>query len=118
MNDYETELIAIGTRALRTVGAAVLIMIALVGLFGGVAFIRIEHSLPDSASGARQVSVVWGPGIAATVLAGVALLGSIGWLVWNLRTRPRVRWWLPAVVLVAGTFVVVFEVLPRFAPTF
>lgn len=111
---------ALGRRPIRIVASALLVVVAAVSLLGAISTSTINYSLPP-VSGTDVLSsgtAVWPPGVAATVLAGLVLLGSVGWLVWNVGRRPSQRNWLLAAGIVLATFVVVLVVAGLPTPSF
>lgn len=104
--------VAVGRRrGGRVAGAAVLLLAAVVVLLMAQRLISLHYSTPQGPPGGTlsHHSIVWGPGVAATVLAAVAVLSSVGWLIANWVTRPPGRfWWLfGGLVLLAGIWTAV-----------
>lgn len=120
MNGTESTPSKLAGRPIRIVASVVLVVIATVSLLGAISISTISYALP-ARPGSDVLSsgtAVWGPGVAAAVLAGLVLLGSVSWLVWNARSRPSQRYWLLACGIILATFVLVFAVARLPTPNF
>lgn len=120
MNDTEAAPSKRAGRPIRIVASAVLVVVAAVSLLGAISISTISYALParPGTDVLPSGTAVWGPGVAAAVFAGLVLLGSVGWLVWNARSRPSPRYWLLACGIVLATFALVFVVARLPTPNF
>lgn len=120
MNAADTGSLNHTGRPIRIVASAVLIVVAALSLLGAISISTIRYALPaePGTDVLPSGTAVWAPGVATAVLAGLVLLGSVGWLIWNVRTGPSRRGWLLASGLVLATFIVVFVVARLPTPSF
>lgn len=116
---YPTELRSIGVagrvgRVGRLLGAAALAVFAVVKLLFALGRTKVRYATPSSRhSSSKQHALVWAPGVVATVVAALAAVVTVGWLVRNWTTRPTRRsWWLIfSVVVFAGAWTAVTTTL-------
>lgn len=92
----------------RVAGAAALMLAAVLVLLVAQDWIALHYVTPPVRPGStvQQRSIVWGPGVVAAVVALLAVLSCMGWLILNWVTRPPRRfWWLVAgLVVLAGVW--------------
>jgi hypothetical protein len=106
------------SQTLRIVLAAVAAVIALLLVPVALAQLSLTYYLPGPTGRGTSRTVLYGPGVAATVVAGVVFVAELGWLLWNLlRTPPRPLWLAAAGVLI-GSIVVVLGVAGADRPAF
>ena len=98
------------SRRLRVIVASGLVAVAILGATAVATQIATTYYLPSSTGNATEHTALFGPAIAATVVAVLAVAALVAHLVAAIRRRPR-RWrWAVASVLtlvaVASPFVV------------
>ena len=107
------------TRALRVTIASVLLVVALLGVFGVASQIGLTYYLPPAESGgATEHVAVFAPAVVGTVVAGLAAVALAGNLVLAIR-RALPRWaWIVAALLTVVAVAVQFVVGGLDRPTF
>ena len=116
---YPTELRSTGVagrvgRVGRLLGAAALAVFAVVELLFALGRTKVRYATPSSRhSSSTQHALVWAPGVVAAVVAALAVVVTVGWLVRNWTTRPTRRsWWLIfSVIVFAGAWTAVTATL-------
>lgn len=96
-----------GRRA-RVVGATALMLVAMVVLLIALGLTTLSFLTPSARPGgaSQQHEAVWAPGVVAAGVTGLAVLSSLGWLVWNWVTLPPTRWWWPVTGLIVVAVVI------------
>lgn len=84
-----TDQVKRGVRLSLTVG---LVVVDVLLMSVAASMVTLHYSLPVPGANLTKTAV-FGPGIAATVVAGLALVAGLGWLIWNVIVRPSTRWW-------------------------
>jgi hypothetical protein len=106
------------SRPVAVLTAVLALALAGFGLLVGLAQTTIHYSLPTRSGGISRHTAVFVPGVVAAVVAAVAVLGTVIWLVLAALGRSA-RWMVLAVVgLLAVDAVVLAVVLGMSRPTF
>ena len=107
-------------KPLRLVLASIASLLGLIAVIVAAQQITLSYLLPPPTPGGEPTrhTATYGPAVAATVVAVLALLITIGWLVRNIIGAPRHWLWLiPVGALVIG-YVVMFATLGMDRPVF
>ena len=106
------------SRRVAVLTAVLALALAGFGLLVGLAQTTIHYSLPTRSGGISRHTAVFGPGVAAAVVAAIGVLATAIWLVLAALGRSA-RWMLLTVVaLLAVDAVVLAVVLDMSRPTF
>lgn len=101
--------------ALASIGVA----LSLIAVLFAAETITLTYSLPSPVPGTvNRHTAIFGPGVAATVVAGVMTVITFGWLLRNIVGAPR-RWlWLVPGAAVVISYLVLFAVMGLDRPSF
>lgn len=101
----------------QLITAAALVVSAVAVLLVALTLTTNSYVLPSPRPGgiSPKHTAVWAPGVVAAVVAALAVLGSVGWLILNCITRPpsRLRWLISGLVLLAGVWTFATATLDR-----
>jgi hypothetical protein len=106
------------SRPVAVVGAALALALAVLGLLVGLGQTTIHYSLPTPAGGVSRHTAVYGPGVVAASVAGLAVVVSAVWLVLAALGRAGKRMVFIVIGLLVVDLVVLAVVLGLSRPTF
>lgn len=81
----------------RLLLAGALLVVAALTLLAALDLTTLTYLLPPvpGSTVPNRHTTLWAPGVAVAVVAGVVVVASAAWLVWNLaRVPPRSCWWV------------------------
>lgn len=105
-------------KPLRIVLAGIGVLLALVAVVLAAAQITLTYYLPTPGGHASEHTTTYGPGLAATAVAGLMAVVTVGWLVRNVVGVPRPWLWLVPIAAVLISYAVVVAVAGMDRPLF